>query len=448
MSYYILPKNHNKVDISLTITNTKIKPYISNTLINYHNSVKNEIYQLCRKNLSDDEKIRAFYNEMMKNINPYEYVFSKVPGSVFSVSKLKPKSILFYDLFEIIQTINILDSFKNDNMNSLIIGKNYEDSLECLEILREYYTDDNFFCYTEYNSNLHNWIKNNKFNFIIYEIDEIMCTDNNNANNNYIINLLEILLIVINYLKQNGVVIIKIENMFHKSIIDIIYIFCSLFEKTYIIKPNTSNITTFDKYIVLKNFYLTSDKFDLFYNYTKIIQEFIDKYKNNNESINISSIIDYELPYHFLNKIDDINLIIGQQQLEVFVHLINILKLENKEEKLELLKKNNLQKSVQWCEKHRIPCNKFSEKINIFLPLKENKQPSLVIDSVSHSENVCNINKTEVINDHRIRNVVENILENIIENIISNNDENLSDDNSNNDIDNNEYDNYFDFHIS
>jgi hypothetical protein len=447
MSYYILPKNHNKVDISPIMTNTKIKPYISNTLINYHNSVKNEIYQLCCKNLNDDEKIIAFYNEMMKNINPYEYVFSKVPGSVFSVSKLKPKSILFYDLFEIIQTINILDSFKNDNMNSLIIGKNYEDSLECLEILREYYTDDNFFCYTEYNSNLHNWIKNNKFNFIIYEIDEMMSTTNNN---NYIINLLEILLIVINYLKQNGVVIIKIENMFYKSIIDIIYIFCSLFEKTYIIKPNTSNITTFDKYIVLKKFHLTSDKFDLFYSYTKTIQEIIDYYKNNNESININSIIDYDLPYHFLNKIDDINLIIGQQQLQVFVHLINILKLENKEEKLELLKKNNLQKSVQWCEKHRIPCNKFSEKINIFLPLKENKQSSSLVEN----EIECNIKRIRNV----VENVLENIVENVLENIISNNcmnndcnnrsDDNISDDNSNNDIDTNEYDNYFEFSIS
>jgi hypothetical protein len=38
-----------------------------------------------------------------------------------------------------------------------------------------------------------------------------------------------------------------------------------------------------------------------------------------------------------------------------------------------LIKKTNIQKSVAWCEKYKIPCNKFSEKTNIFLPLDEEK---------------------------------------------------------------------------
>ena len=33
------------------------------------------------------------------------------------------------------------------------------------------------------------------------------------------------------------------------------------------------------------------------------------------------------------------------------------------------MKKTNIQKSVNWCEKFKIPCNKFSDKINIFLPI-------------------------------------------------------------------------------
>ena len=32
------------------------------------------------------------YNELIKIVNPYEYIFSKVPGSNFSVSKLKSKT--------------------------------------------------------------------------------------------------------------------------------------------------------------------------------------------------------------------------------------------------------------------------------------------------------------------------------------------------------------------
>ena len=54
--------------------------------------------------------------------------------------------------------------------------------------------------------------------------------------------------------------------------------------------------------------------------------------------------------------------------------IINILKNKNRQDKIELLQKSNIQKSVEWCEKYKIPCNKFFEKTNIFLPIiKEEK---------------------------------------------------------------------------
>ena len=55
-----------------------------------------------------------------------------------------------------------------------------------------------------------------------------------------------------------------------------------------------------------------------------------------------------------LNKINDINIILGQYQLETIHQFINILKNKNKSEKLEFLKNNNKQKCVQWCEKYKI----------------------------------------------------------------------------------------------
>ena len=79
------------------------------------------------------------------------------------------------------------------------------------------------------------------------------------------------------------------------------------------------------------------------------------------------------MPYYFLNKIDDINIIIGQQQLESLNQIINILKSKNKEDKIESYKKNSIQKSINWCEKYKIPYNKFLDKINIFLPIIKEK---------------------------------------------------------------------------
>jgi hypothetical protein len=155
--------------------------------------------------------------------------------------------------------------------------------------------------------------------------------------------------------------------MFYKPIIDILYLLSSLYDKTYILKPNTSNITSFEKYIVCKGFQINEEKnTNLRLNYFRLLV-FLKKF----EGKNVDSILDYEVPYYFKMKLDDINIIIGQQQIESLDLLINIIKNKNKEDKIDAMKKTNIQKSVAWCEKYKIPCNKFSEKTNIFLPINK-----------------------------------------------------------------------------
>jgi hypothetical protein len=138
-----------------------------------------------------------------------------------------------------------------------------------------------------------------------------------------------------------------------------------LFEKVYVIKPNTSNITTFDKYIICKNFIFNESKINQYkVNYLNLLiflKKLEDKY--------IISIFDFDLPYYFTTKLTDMNVTIGQQQLEALDQIISILKNKNKDDKIETIKKSNIQKSVSWCEKYKIPCNKFTEKTNIFLPI-------------------------------------------------------------------------------
>ncbi|MEI7962105.1 MAG: hypothetical protein WCI04_07255, partial [archaeon] len=90
--------------------------------------------------------------------------------------------------------------------------------------------------------------------------------------------------------------------------------------------------------------------------------------------ISLYSIINKEIPCYFLNKIQDSNSVLVQQQLDAMEQIINIFKTKNLEDKLEALKKTNIQKSCAWCEKYKVPYNKLNEKINIFLPLsKETK---------------------------------------------------------------------------
>ncbi len=95
-------------------------------------------------------------------------------------------------------------------------------------------------------------------------------------------------------------------------------------------------------------------------------QQFLEKYTENK---NIISIIDFEIPLYFTNKINDINILFGQQQLEALNQNLSFIN-----DKLKIIIKNNIQKSILWCEKNNIPHHKFIEKTNIFLqnPLLEN----------------------------------------------------------------------------
>ena len=352
MSYYILPKNNNIIIVDPHIGLTSLKPYISHSLYNFYNNVKKQII-LMGSDLSYND-----YEEIITTVNPYEYIFSKVPGSKFSVSKLKPKTNMFYEYLEITSTLNIFEPFKNKTIKSLHISSSCDDSIDCIEMIRENYTEDEIFSFETINDEMYKSIIEENFDFMFFDkkCDNI---------NNYIINLIEFIMLILRFQRSNGVSIIKIDYVFHKPIVDMMYLITSLFDKVFVIKPNTSNITTFEKYLVCKGFISNENKLELYkQNYIKL-----NNFIKNLPHENVSTIISNNIPYYFINKIDDMNCIIGQQQLEALDLIISIFKHTNKEDKIEIIKKINIQKSVNWCEKFQIPYNKFSDKTNIFLPI-------------------------------------------------------------------------------
>ena len=377
MSYYLLPKIYHFLSVNPQYDSNKCQIYSSYSLYNFYNDNKTEIELLCLK--ENDTKLNN-YDELIKLVHPYEYIFYKVPGSNFSVSKLKPQTNMFYDLLEIVVTLNIFNFYiDNKSIKSLHVSSCCEDSNECIQMIRENCDEDVFLNFANNNEEMYKVINNSKFDFIFFNKPQ---TDINL----YIIKLIEFVMTILRYQSTGGTSIIKIDYIFHKPIVDLIYLLSSLFEKVYIIKPNTSNITTFEKYIVCKNFNLVDDaKLEIHKsNYYKL-QNFIKNFNNNN----IVSIIDFEIPCYFSNKIDDINIIIGQQQLESLDQIINILKNKNKDEKIEIIKKCNIQKSVSWCEKLKIPFNKFSEKTNIFLPIiKDHKELEEDVEELGEDVNV------------------------------------------------------------
>ena len=136
------------------------------------------------------------------------------------------------------------------------------------------------------------------------------------------------------------------------------------FEKIYIIKPQVSNVKTNERFIVCKNFEMLYDLENIKKNINEIVMSLFDV--NSTNKI-VSSLMSEPISCYFINKIEESNIIIGQQQLEAYDQIINIIKNKNKEDKIETLKRNNIQKCILWCEKYKIPYNKFIDKTNIFL---------------------------------------------------------------------------------
>ena len=366
MNYYIIPKNNFRVKLGLKLTSETITPYISHSLIFYINDTFN---QMCRLDNIDDIESKMTLKHICKFVNPFEFIHSNVPGSTISVSKVKANSTIFYELMELFQILNINDLLLvKHKMNIVHLTPNYTSTNYLLNMLREDNEDNIFSSHFYYDKLYDKFIKTpyeHKLDLIICEFAQSDYADTNK----YINNIILIMLIIVKYQMKQGISVIKLENIFYKPIIDIIFILSSLYERVYLIKSSISDITKGERYLICKGF-------DDTINIDNIEGELISKLNNSElmENKNISSIIDNELPCYLLNKLEETNLINAQQQLEAYDQIINIFKNKNREEKVEHLKRSHIQKCIQWCEKNQLPHNKFMEKVNMFLTPKKKLQ--------------------------------------------------------------------------
>jgi len=392
MNYYILPKNNNKPHIFPCFTNkNNLVPHISHSLIIYLNKANENFINIC--NTIKDSKDVDLINKM---INTYEFIFTNVPNSLLSVSKMKPDSNLFYELMEIFVICNIQDFFESKStIHTCHFSPHFNSSIYLLNMIRETQDDFNIGKNFEINE-INEFIKSSdyllKFDFLFFEFKN---SDYKN-NNIYFKNIILSLIMILQTQNINGIAIIKIDEIIHKVIIDVLFILSTLFEKIYIIKPQVTNIKTNERFIVCKNFEILYDLEDIILKLNKVLYSIQLESLNDSTDNIIYSLISNPIAYYFINKIEESNIIIGQQQLETYDTIINIIKNKNKDEKIETLKRNNIQKCILWCEKYKIPHNKFIDKTNIFLNARIVKD----IDVINE----------HVINEHVINEHVENVI--------------------------------------
>lgn len=162
--------------------------------------------------------------------------------------------------------------------------------------------------------------------------------------------------------KQGGHFILKVFDTFTKPTIDIMFVLCNLYSEVCVSKPCTSRYANSERYIVCKNFRpKTSDALlPHLFNMFKQLEAFP-------QNSAMTSVLPIEHDSYFLNKMEECNAIIGQQQMETINSTIHLIMNKGNTEKMESMKRQNVAKCIGWCDKHGIPYNKVIQQNNIFL---------------------------------------------------------------------------------
>jgi hypothetical protein len=376
MSYYVLPKINNCIFFECKYQKDECPtPYLSHSLKHYLDDLKTQIHKLC---LNENGEHIFSIEELSRTINPYEYIFSKVPDTSLSVSKLKPQSNIFYDLLEIFNTLYLAEQMQNQNsIYTIHFSHNSNSSIECLNLIREFNNDQHLSLKLEDSLNgdeqsILNACKKQSIDFLFFEME----ADNYKDINTYTLGMIKMCMHILNYQKKGGLCIMKVDEIIHKPIVDMVYFLCSLYDKVILFKPMVNNVIMSEKYIICKNFHYDMNKeLDYIY-YREILMNILIHCENlffsNYSPFFYKSLIKTEIMYLFKIKLEEYNVILGHYQLNAMNQMIQIFKNKNKEEKIETVKKVNIQKCILWCEKYKIPNNKFDkerekDKVNIFI---------------------------------------------------------------------------------
>ena len=392
MSYFLLPINSNdltSMDMNIVMTDEcsdNSKQFVSKTLNSY-----------VRKNKSRIEAVQQEWDNVKKYVNPYEFIHTSVPYSKSAVAKYKPISRSYFKFIELSNLLQLLDTFQQRNIVSFHLAEGPGGFIEAIANTRKNQKDIYYgMTLISKDNNVPGWRKSNelfkKYPNIFLETGEsetgdILLPDNYRHCINEYQNSMNIItadggfdfsvdfnkqelvstrLILAEVLyalalqKRGGHFILKIFDSFTKSTVEILYLLTSFYNKVYIVKPHTSRYANSERYIVCKDFKYHSTQ-HLFNKFIHMLEQISDTDKY------IENILTFSLPYLFISKIEEINAVIGQQQIESIVNTLNLIHHKNRADKLDQLKSNNINKCINWCIKHKQLYHRVIQPSNIFI---------------------------------------------------------------------------------
>jgi len=344
------------------------------------------------------------WDKYKKYTNIYEYIHTIIPNAKVSVCTYKPLSRSFYKMIEICKQLYILEDLPR-LCKSFHLAEGPGGFIEALALMRSQLCDSYYgMTLIDEDNSVPGWRKSKSFllhnpNVVIEKgydgRGDLMNPENlkycyikyngtmdlitgdggfdfsNDFNQQEIVssNLIMCqIAFAIAMQKQGGNFILKFFDTFTKFSLDLLFLLSNLYEQVYFIKPNTSRQANSEKYVVCKGFRLSSTE-DIVKKFYKILSEtvYLGGIKTM-ERKQIVSLFNFDLPYIFINKVEEINAIFGQQQIENIINTLNLIDntSNNKLDKLESMKKMNIQKCITWCQKYNLSYNKIIPTTNIF----------------------------------------------------------------------------------
>ena len=390
MSYFLLPSIPYNKDIvnliSQTYTNNDNNIIINKTLSRYLSKINGQI----------DSKQQE-WDKYKKYTNPYEYIHTVIPGSKYSICKTKPLSRSYFKMIEICKSLKLLDNLP-EICKSYHLAEGPGGFIEAIANMRENMSDQYFgiTLVDDDDTSVPGWKKSQAFlkkhkNVIIetgtsktgdlmdpenlkymYQTHHNTChlvtadggfdftTDFNHQELVSLKLILSQIAFAIACQKKGGSFFIKMFDTFTPGSIDMLYLLTMLYDQVYFCKPHTSRYANSEKYIICKGFRLTETK-PLVISLYHVLQSFAD-----NTNSYLDRIFTFDIPYVTVNRIEEYNAIFGQQQIECISQTLGLIN-GNNYDRIENMKKSNIQKCVSWCQKYKLPYNKMTVSTNIFL---------------------------------------------------------------------------------
>jgi 23S rRNA U2552 (ribose-2'-O)-methylase RlmE/FtsJ len=209
--------------------------------------------------------------------------------------------------------------------------------------------------------------------------------------------------------KKGGHFVIKIFDIFKIKTIEVIYLLCNLYENVFIFKPNTSRSANSEKYIICRN-YKNNNK--------RIISNIIENFDILiNQVETIYSLFNINFNQLFITKLQEINAIYGQQQLENIKNtlgLIRELKILNIE--YNLLNYNNYNGILKYLN---ISNKIYLQSCDIIRNSDANNANNANhdISNANANHDISNANNVNNVNANNVNNVNANNVNNVNANI-------------------------------